>query len=76
MLRGRGAPRGGLPIEVMRSAMAIAATGASLSVDDTGLVARIDRVVDEPDILRALVVDALRIGTELVAPQGPHGVYR
>lgn len=76
VLRARGAPRGGLPVEVMRSAMAIAAAGASLSVDDTGLVARLDRVVEDHETLRALVVDTLVIGTQLVAPQGPRGVYR
>jgi hypothetical protein len=65
-----------LPASVLHGALTIARTGASLTIDDTGLVTRIDRVADTDALMSALFRGALAITKGLLAPGGPSGLYR
>ncbi|MDQ3034901.1 MAG: hypothetical protein M3Y87_21010, partial [Myxococcota bacterium] len=71
-----GASSPALTGDVMRGALEIGATGASLSVDDTGLVARLDEVVDDRATMDQLVRGALAVGVGLQSGSHPRGAYR
>lgn len=65
-----------LPAAALHAALSIATTGASLTIDDTGLVARIDSVADTDATMVPLFRGALTIAKALVAPGVPTGLYR
>lgn len=71
-----GATSAALSVDVMRGALEIGATGASLTIDDTGLVARLDEVVDDRAVLDRWLRGALAIGVGLQSGSRPRGAYR
>jgi hypothetical protein len=65
-----------LPAGVLHGALSIASTGASLTIDDDGLVARIDEVADADETIGPLVHGALEITKALLGPLDPVALYR
>lgn len=65
-----------LPRPAQHSALGMAAIGASLEIDDTGLVARLDRVVADAPTMTTLLGGALAIARSLMAPTASGGLYR
>ncbi len=76
-LRGRESGAfedGSVPAAVLHAALSIATTGASVTLDDTGLALRVDHVAIED--MGTLVRGTLAITKALLAPGGVRGLYR
>lgn len=75
--RGFGEPATEVPLRAMEGAVAVAGTGASLVVDDTGLVAWIGRVVADQETLTTLLRGAFALTDAFLGPApAPTGAYR